>query len=84
MKISTTLTPTLLTKTTSTLVLVSCLSYFGTSYASTEGIVAGKTLLAKGKVEARVPHTDNIRSLKRRSKIMSVEHITTGKNSKAQ
>ncbi|WP_426357049.1 FecR family protein [Pseudocolwellia sp. HL-MZ19] len=74
----------LLTKTTPTLILFSCLSYVGTSYATTEEIVAGKTLLAKGNVKAINPETNATRSLKRRSKIMSVEHITTGENSKAQ
>ncbi|WP_076418714.1 FecR family protein [Colwellia sp. UCD-KL20] len=75
---------TLLTKASPTLILLSCLGYVGTSYATPEEIIAGKTLLAKGIVKAVNPKTNNIRSLKRRSKIMSVEHITTGEKSKAQ
>ena len=75
---------TLLTKVSPKLILLSCLGYAGTSYATPEEIIAGKTLLAKGVVNAVNPKTNNVRSLKRRSKIMSVEHITTGENSKAQ
>lgn len=75
---------TLLTKATPTLILLSCLSYVSTSYATTEEIVAGKTLLAKGIVNAVNPDTNNVRSLKRRSKIMSIDNITTGEKSKAQ
>lgn len=75
---------TLLTKATPKLILLSCLSYVSTSYATTEEIVAGKTLLAKGIVNAVNPETNNIRPLKRRSKIMSVDNITTGADSKAQ
>ena len=75
---------TFLSKTTPALILLSCLNYVGTSYAANEEIVAGKTLLAKGSVKAINPNTNDERSLKRRSKIMSVEHITTGDNSKAQ
>ncbi|MDO7084510.1 FecR family protein [Pseudocolwellia sp. AS88] len=76
-------TKALLTKTTPTLILLSCLGSVGPSFAAEE-IVAGKTLLAKGNVKAINPETNDSRSLKRRSKIMSVEHITTGENSKAQ
>ncbi|XPF95511.1 FecR family protein [Colwellia sp. RE-S-Sl-9] len=75
---------TLLIKISPKLILLSCLGYIGTSYATPEEIIAGKTLLAKGVVNAVNPKTNNVRSLKRRSKIMSVEHITTGENSKAQ
>ena len=77
-------TQALLTKTTPTLILLSCLTYATSALAATEEIVAGKTLLAKGNVKAINPETNDSRSLKRRSKIMSVEHITTGENSKAQ
>ena len=52
------------------------------SYADTE--IAGKTLLAKGSVNAINSTTKESRVLKRRSKIFSVEHIVTGENSKAQ
>jgi len=76
-------TKALLTKTTPTLILLSCLGSVGPSFAAEE-IVAGKTLLAKGNVKAINTETNDSRSLKRRSKIMSVEHITTGENSKAQ
>ncbi len=77
-------TQALLTKTTPTLILLSCLTYATSAFSATEEIVAGKTLLAKGNVKAINPETNDSRSLKRRSKIMSVEHITTGENSKAQ
>lgn len=77
-------TQALLTKTTPTLILLSCLTYATNAFSATEEIVAGKTLLAKGNVKAINPETNDSRSLKRRSKIMSVEHITTGENSKAQ
>jgi len=50
----------------------------------TTGVVAGKTLLAKGKVNAINTTTDDSRVLKRRSNIFSVENIVTGANSKAQ
>lgn len=59
----------------------------GSSFADSTPVVAGKTLLAKGSVNAVVPSengTNESRALKRRSKIMSVDHITTGANSKAQ
>lgn len=46
--------------------------------------VAGKTILAKGKVEAGDKSTTEKRKLKRRSEIFNVDTITTGNKSKAQ
>ncbi|ASP48663.1 FecR family protein [Cognaticolwellia beringensis] len=46
--------------------------------------VAGKTILAKGKVEAYDQASKEKRKLKRRSEIFSVDNITTGDKSKAQ
>ena len=63
----------------SLVVFCSCIN---SSYAETE--IAGKTLLAKGSVNAINSTTKESRVLKRRSKIFSVEHIVTGENSKAQ
>lgn len=55
-----------------------------TSYANVESKIAGKTLLAKGSVNAVDPTTNTSRKLKRRSKILSVDQINTGEKSKAQ
>lgn len=55
-----------------------------TTYANAESEIAGKTLLAKGNVNAIDSTTKISRALKRRSKIMSAEHIKTGEKSKAQ
>lgn len=46
--------------------------------------VAGKTILAKGKVEAIDQASNEKRKLKRRSEIFNVDSITTGDKSKAQ
>jgi len=46
--------------------------------------VAGKTILAKGMVEAFDQASKEKRKLKRRSEIFSVDNITTGNKSKAQ
>lgn len=46
--------------------------------------IAGKTILAKGKVNAVNNTNEEVRKLKRRSKIFSVDNITTGDKSKAQ
>jgi len=46
--------------------------------------VAGKTILAKGKVEAIAQASKETRKLKRRSEIFNVDSIITGENSKAQ
>lgn len=52
------------------------------AWASTD--IAGKTILAKGEVKAKNHETSEIRKLRRRAKIFSVDQITTGINSKAQ
>ena len=46
--------------------------------------IAGKTILAKGEVNATNNTDEQKRKLKRRSKIFSVDTITTGLKSKAQ
>jgi hypothetical protein len=46
--------------------------------------VAGKTMVARGKVQAQQETADNSRKLKRRSPIYSNEIVTTGPDSKAQ
>ena len=46
--------------------------------------VAGKTILAKGQVSATNIKSDEVRKLRRRSEIFSVDSITTGAKSKAQ
>jgi hypothetical protein len=46
--------------------------------------VAGKTILAKGQVNATNIKNDEIRKLRRRSEIFSVDNISTGTKSKAQ
>lgn len=74
----------LLTKPRSALPLILLSGIVSSNYAAAESIVAGKTLLAKGIVNAINPSTHDSRILKRRSKIMSVDHIITGDNSKAQ
>lgn len=63
--------------------LISLLSLFVfPSQAMTD--VAGKTILAKGEVNAISSTNEQSRKLKRRSKIFSVDNITTGLKSKAQ
>lgn len=47
-------------------------------------LVAGKTILAKGNVQAIDQATKETRKLKRRSNIFDVDNITTGEKSKAQ
>jgi hypothetical protein len=66
------------------LAILMCAAPLVSTHASAESIIAGKTLLAKGTVNAINPATNDTRTLKRRSKIMSVDNITTGANSKAQ
>jgi hypothetical protein len=46
--------------------------------------IAGKTILAKGDVKATNNTTAEVRKLRRRAKIFSVDHIVTGTKSKAQ
>jgi hypothetical protein len=46
--------------------------------------VAGKTILAKGEVKATNNTTSQVRKLRRRAEIFSVDHIITGEKSKAQ
>jgi hypothetical protein len=46
--------------------------------------IAGKTILAKGKVNATNSDTSEVRKLRRRAKIFSVDRIITGTKSKAQ
>lgn len=67
-----------------TLAFIVLFSGMSSSYANTEATIAGKTLLAKGSVNAINPTTKDSRALKRRSKIFSVDHIITGEKSKAQ
>ncbi|MBA6390500.1 FecR domain-containing protein [Colwellia sp. BRX10-3] len=57
------------------------ISFNNSVYASD---VAGKTILAKGKVEAFDQTSKEKRNLKRRSEIFSVDNIITGNKSKAQ
>jgi hypothetical protein len=57
------------------------ISSYSTAYASD---VAGKTILAKGKVVAIDQNSKAKRKLKRRSEIFNVDNITTGDKSKAQ
>lgn len=57
------------------------MSVHNSSFASD---VAGKTILAKGKVEAIDQASNEKRKLKRRSEIFNVDSITTGDKSKAQ
>lgn len=46
--------------------------------------IAGKTILAKGEVKATNKDTLDVRRLRRRAEIFSVDHIITGTDSKAQ
>ncbi len=71
-------------KTMLTLVITSFCITSTASYANNNAEYAGKTLLAKGTVSANNSLNQNTRKLKRRSKIFSVDSITTGENSKAQ
>ena len=55
-----------------------------THYSSYANIAAGKTILAKGKVEAQHQASKEKRPLRRRSEIFDVDNIITGDKSKAQ
>jgi hypothetical protein len=74
------------TKTNYNVLLSICLFVLLISNHSTAvaSEVAGKTILAKGKVEAIDQSSTEKRKLKRRSEIFNVDTITTGKKSKAQ
>jgi len=69
-----------------TIAILTSYAYSSHSLANnqTASVVAGKTLLAKGQVNAINTTTDDSRVLRRRSNIFSVENIVTGANSKAQ
>jgi len=54
------------------------------SFVAYAGDVAGKTILAKGKVEAVDQTSKEKRKLRRRSEIFNVDNIITGGKSKAQ
>ncbi len=69
----------------STIKLVSILFIvIGLQNSAIANDVAGKTILAKGKVLAFDQTSNEQRKLKRRSSIFSVDNITTGDKSKAQ
>ncbi len=67
------------------LVLLSLFLFLMTThYSSYANIAAGKTILAKGKVEAQHQASKEKRPLRRRSEIFDVDNIITGDKSKAQ
>jgi hypothetical protein len=67
--------------TTSILLCLLAVTFHTNTFAND---IAGKTILAKGSVEAIDQTNKEKRKLKRRSKIFKVDHIITGDNSKAQ